>query len=359
MNPIQEIKRFDDSTLLAACGRKIHKKGITGPCPQCGETIRSKSRNDKRPAILWKGEGRGWKCIKCQAFGKSTFDLLFWHFTGQATASGVDNIICHKFYEEMRTQGLLSQKDEPPKKIKPPALSTSSANRSRAPRYPPEEHIARLWNFALPIHKAVQQNPEILRYLNEKEGIGNLLKRLPLEALRACRWVHPSQEQETWGKLLYKQYRITTPLYDATGFQRSVTFRPTKIREGWAKSLCPKGFSTSGLIRLNDIARKALVRPSLAMTPTRKWNRELVFVEGDTDFWAYDMLSYEKEYTPAIIGIHEGGWSDEWAQVMARNLKGVIIRFLNEQDNSGKRMAIYVARSLIKAGVSRKQMRMK
>jgi len=74
------------------------------------------------------------------------------------------------------------------------------------------------------------------------------------------------------------------------------------------------------------------------------WNREVLFVEGATDFLTLaTRWGDSAEQLPATFGIYEGAWS---AGLAARIPKSSVVRILTDPDEKGRKYAAQIQETL-------------
>jgi hypothetical protein len=103
------------------------------------------------------------------------------------------------------------------------------------------------------------------------------------------------------------------------------------------KSISPKGAKLTGLVMMNDAARRWSKRQYAP--------REIDIVEGESDFLAHAIRHPNR----AIIGVVSGSWTEKWTRLVPRCC---VVNILTDLDPSGDAYARKIQRSLERAGVT-------
>ena len=75
---LAELRAADVTALAARLGLRVQGRGIA-PCPACSADQRGD--RDRRPPVLARSDGRGWRCYRCDASGDAV-GLVAWLVTG-------------------------------------------------------------------------------------------------------------------------------------------------------------------------------------------------------------------------------------------------------------------------------------
>lgn len=293
----------------------------TWPCPACGAPTRHTKSCDRRGAIGVTGDGMGWRCFQCDATGDA-IDFVSFALTGASYQNTPSR-------DEVR-DWLASVAPVPPHR--------PMVRAPQRPRYPPTSDVAAFWKASRPLYGDAAEYLMGRKVDVDLVRDADLARSLSGDAPQWCRGPHGP-----WGRT---GHRLVVPLFDATGVIRSVLARRVVDGDG-PKSLAPAGYSRTGLVLADGLARQVLEAGTVP--PWFDDDTELekiVIAEGEIDFllWATaPSVLTDSGHGPAVFGIVAGSWTPD---ISKRIPVGARVTVATDLDDDGDKYAEMIAATL-------------
>lgn len=326
---LAELRALDVRTVAAALGL-TEGRGGWGPCPVCGASQRSESRNDRRAPIGVVREGRGWNCTRATCDGRGdALGLVAAVVLGSPKWTGND--ATRRVIEHARDVGLVPHDDgnyrrrEGARTVAVEAPKRPPAPPARVPAPPAE--VEALWAACVP----VTADAEVAGWL-ESRG----LPPAAVEALDLARALPTDVELPRWASVgrapWHRGWRCLLPCYASDG--ALVGLKARLVRKGAPKSTCGTDVTTRGAVLANPAAAALLAGEGAA--------ERVLVVEGEPDLLTAALLAAELAPDVAVFGVWQGAWTDHG------NALGAHHRVLLATDNNpaGDKFADAICRTL-------------
>lgn len=347
---IEAARRVPVADVATRLGLTVAGRASTWitPCPACGRTHRNASTASEKRGPISVFAPDAWRCLvsSCEVGG-----------------DGIDLVAASMFRRRFRDLAPTQRSEvrawfdrqlgcaapSPARAPAPRPQAPAAPSPPARPLPPRAELLAVLNELVVP----VTDDPEVSRYLASRgidaERVAMMRAAFALPAgEKLPRWARSSA-----GFWSFSGHRLITPLFDATGRVQSVIAR--RVCEGETpKSLFPMGFGRAGLVMACKLGRALL---SLGTLPIDDevgtwWAEEtprlrVIVVEGDSDFLASVSgplsgvrWSDADEYSPAVLGVESGSWTEE---IAARIPDGAHVSIATDADAAGAKYAATVA----------------
>jgi hypothetical protein len=207
------------------------------------------------------------------------------------------------------------------------------------PAHPPRPEVEALWRATT----AATLDDAVASWLRSRG-----LDPSALDALGLVRALPPGADGPRWamfGRRPWSEqpYRAIAPVFDADGRMASVRARGV-VAGLRAKAVPPAGFSTSGLVLADGVARLMLATSSAPPWWPIGSPLKLVVAEGEPDFWTWSIRAAATARPLfGVIGVTNGAWTDA---IAARVPVGTSVVLRTHRDAAGEKYADRVRASL-------------
>lgn len=346
-----ELRAVPVLTAAAALGLSVGRDGC-GPCPCCGAEQRG--RSDRRVPVGITGDGRAWRCHRCDARG-DTAALVAAVAVGSVSPSG--DAAAATVRARAAEAGLV----EPDSPVTGRASSVAPVTRpvpSAAPVAPPRRtfapasEVARVWDAAQRITAESTAGRWLRSRALDPEAVAvlDLARELPIRA-RLPSWAAIGDRVWTDG------WRVVLPMTGPEGDLVGLRARWCDTGDPPAKELGGRGVAAGPAVYADPVGRWLLTRGpgaragelagELATNPLRwRWSGVVVIAEGAPDWLTLATAEARQEndkQTAAILSLWSGGWTGE---IAARLPAGCVVRLATHDDDAGHGYAERVRASL-------------
>lgn len=332
---IDDLRAFNVAEVGATFGLAVDRSGrALRPCPVCGAEQRGSS--DRRSPIGTTPDAAGWRCHRCGAGGDAV-SLAAAVVTGETRPA-------RERWRDIRAQcAVAGLCDSEPWQTPNPALVRRPPPRTEPPASPARSHppiaeVCALWSAC----RAATEDPEVCSWI-ESRGL-DPQRVVDLDLVRAL----PRDSERPWwawcrGRAWAEGgWRAVVALVDAHGQVASV--RARHVSGGAPKSVAPAGYSVTGLLAAEPLARQLLARAALPEWWPPSVPLRVVVAEGEPDWLAWaTRWSEAVECAPAVFGIEVGAWT---AAIAARIPIGTRVIVRTHHDGPGERYAKTIAATL-------------
>lgn len=331
----EQVRGYPVAEVAVAFGLELRGRGRVvslSPCPACGDDVRGHTHPDRRGPVGLTPDGHGWRCHRCREGGDAV-SLAAWCVTSSAAPRGerfldvlaacAERGLCDPL--QGRTAPAVQRRPVPPPR--PPA----------PPSRPPAAELAALWTATVPVtaDDAVAAwlasrglDPQVVADRDLAYALPPGVGLPPWARIHGQSWTEAG-------------YRCVLPLYGADGAVESVRGRGI-VAELHPKTANPAGLQIAGTVLADPLARAMLAGDATALDLVRV--NGLVVCEGDPDFLTWTTVRGEAdESAPAVVGLVEGGWTDDVAAKVPDNVR-VVVR--THPDAAGDRYALQVNNTL-------------
>lgn len=320
-NWIEKCKQNSFESVAGNLGINV-KGGRYGPCPACNAD-RTGTKDARFPMGRVKGSNNptGWRCFACAA-GGDLMDLVAFSIEGCKFRETQDKTRIKEFFDIKNFESL---------KVKTPEKERL-----------PEEDLNRLFQSMENRTVPAANNRHVNEYLRERFIDPKDVR----EAAVFCshfNYLSLKKVYTSSGKLMpfwpyawARDYPICVPLYDYSGKAKSFQGRAVKKLEHGRKTMCPIGFSMSGLV----FACRNTVRYLRGEESFKKfW-----IVEGEIDFLTLKSMPDFKDI--CVIGIKNG--SIPFFKEMKFPAAAEVV-IATDNDEKGNEYAIKIAQEIYPA----------
>lgn len=378
---IDEVNARGVLATAAALGLSPGRAGSWGPCPACGADRRTTSdRSDRRGPLGARGDGRGWRCHRCDASGDAV-GLVAAVAIGTTRPTGSDQWRTVRDLAALR--GLAAAFDDPgarvPMRAVPPPVAHVEAEPERPA--PPLDEVTDLWALALPVDEV----GDVAAWMR-----GRTIDPVAVRALDLARAYPDPATLAAWIEALAVEGRalgygsdaatIAARLRGRAPWQRGPratawadyyrailpTFDPAGelvgIRARWTSSdAAPNGAkATSGAgVRAVGVLADPLGRWLLARGPAARpgdvvalpdgsrapWDGRVLVVEGEPAYLAAatSPALWRGGARAAVVGVYAGAWTHDHG---ARIPPAARVVIATDGDDAGERYAAKIGASL-------------